>query len=378
MNTSAGTAPVKKAETCSDMRKAVLSLLLALFALPGFCCTAVIISGKATSNGRPLMLKHRDTGQLDNAVGYFRGPVYSFIGLVNASSAWDGEVWTGTNEAGFCIMNTASYNIKDDDVPSSEMDKEGILMFRALGMCGSLVDFEYLLDTLSRPLGVEANFGVIDACGGAAWYEVNNHSWIKYDVNEMPLGYRVVTNFSESGRRADDRGVERYETATEIFREILDCKPYKVNHSDIFNGISRSFRGKDKGVAYIIPRKITSASIVLEGVAPGENPLHTVMWTILGYPPCGVALPLMVGNGCTLPHCVMPDGKDFHSQMGDLAMKRKVVGKEYPGIRQVEDKIEASFGKIYGKWLEGDISDAAFFKEYNFLKASFFDWYLEI
>ena len=369
---------MKKAETCSDMRKAVLSLLLALFALPGFCCTAVIISGKATSNGRPLMLKHRDTGQLDNAVGYFRGPVYSFIGLVNASSAWDGEVWTGTNEAGLCIMNTASYNIKDDNVPSSEMDKEGSLMFQALGMCGSLADFEYLLDTLSRPLGVEANFGVIDAYGGAAWYEVNNHSWIKYDVNEMPLGYRVVTNFSESGRRADDRGVERYETATEIFREILDNKPYKVNHSDIFNGISRSFRGKDKGVAYVIPRKITSASIVMEGVAPGENPLHTVMWTILGYPPCGVALPLMVGNGCTLPYCVMPDGKDFHSQMGDLAMKRKVVGKEYPGIRQVEDKIDASFEKIYGKWVKGDISDAAFFKEYNVLKASFFDWYLEI
>ena len=71
------------------------------------------------------MLKHRDTGHLDNAVGYFQGAKYSFIGLVNAETAFDGEVWTGTNVAGFSIMNTASYNIKADDVPASEMDTEG-------------------------------------------------------------------------------------------------------------------------------------------------------------------------------------------------------------------------------------------------------------
>ena len=360
------------------MRRLLLSLLFLVFALPGFCCTAVIISGKATADGRPLMLKHRETNHLDNAVGYFRGPSYSFIGLVNASSAWDGEVWTGTNEAGFSIMNTASYNIKDDDVPASEMDKEGVLMFKALGICGSLADFEFLLDTLSRPLGVEANFGVIDARGGAAWYEVNNHSWVKYDVNEMPLGYRVVTNFSESGRRKDYKGVERYETASEIFREILGSQPYRINHSDIINNVSRTFRGKEKGSAYVIPRKMTSASIVVEGVAPGENPLHTVMWTVLGYPPCGVALPLLVGNGCTLPRCVMPFEECFHSQMGNLAMKRKEVGKEYPGIRRVEDKINASFYGLYGRWVKGDISDTAFFMEYNLLNPSFFKWYLEI
>ena len=132
--------------------------------VPVFACTSVIISGKATANGRPLMLKNRDTDHFNNRMEYFRGPVYSFIGQVNSESE-GGEVWAGTNSAGFCIMNTASYNIKDDDVPAEMMDREGILMFRALGVCATVKDFENLLDNMSKPLYVEANFGIIDASG---------------------------------------------------------------------------------------------------------------------------------------------------------------------------------------------------------------------
>ncbi len=359
------------------MKKWIMTAALIFSALPAFCCTSIIISGKATSDGRPLMLKHRDTGHLDNAVGYFQGAKYSFIGLVNAETAFDGEVWTGTNSAGFSIMNTASYNIKDDDVPASEMDKEGKLMYRALGICATLADFEYYLDTLGRPLGVEANFGVIDARGGAAYYEVNNHSWVKYDVNEIPCGYRVVTNFSESGRIVDRRGLERYETATGIFAEMLSKRPYKVDHRDIFGKVSRSFRGKEKGTAYVIPRKITSASIVIEGVKAGCNPLQTVMWTILGYPPCGVALPLMVGNGCMLPDEVLP-GPDGHSMLCDEARRRKDTGKDFRNLCAGADaETDDIFGKCYGKWVSGNLSDQQFFSEYAKMRQSFLKIYRE-
>ncbi len=359
------------------MKKFFLPLLLSLVSLPALCCTSVIISGKATEDGRPLMLKHRDTGHLDNAVGYFRGPRFSFIGLVNAETAFDLEVWTGTNEAGFCIMNTASYNIKDDDVPASEMDREGILMYRALGVCANLAEFEHLLDTLPRPLGVEANFGVIDASGGAAYYEVNNHSWVKFDVNAAACGYRVVTNFSESGRREDYKGYERYVTASEIFSEMLAEKPYKVKHGDIFNGVSRSYRNKERGKAYVIPRNITSASLVLEGVRPGENPLHTVMWTILGYPPCSVAVPLMVGNGCLLPSSVMP-GDEGHSEWCDLAREMKEKSGEVRSrCRKAEERIDGLFGEIFDKWRSGEMSDARFFGKYARIRSSFLRIYKE-
>ena len=64
---------------------------------------------------------------------------------------------------------------------------------KALATCRTLADFEKMLDKYKRPMGVEANFGVIDAEGGAAYYEVNNDSWTKIDVNDPKL-YNVKSN----------------------------------------------------------------------------------------------------------------------------------------------------------------------------------------
>ena len=61
-------------------------------------CTAVIIT--RTADGRPLIWKHRDTGNLDNSIRHFKGERYSFVGLADSSSP-GGEVWAGVNTAGF-------------------------------------------------------------------------------------------------------------------------------------------------------------------------------------------------------------------------------------------------------------------------------------
>lgn len=151
------------------------------FILEGNACTSFIISGRYTKSGRPLMMKNRDTGNLNNRVEYFNGPLYNFIAVTDAPKNIGAKniseknmqvhktnaAWIGTNSVGFSIMNTASYNLKDDDVPQSQMDREGILMFEALGKCKNTEDFEHFLDTLSRPMGVESNFGIIDAEGSA-------------------------------------------------------------------------------------------------------------------------------------------------------------------------------------------------------------------
>ena len=190
-------------------KKFIASLAFIFISFKAFCCTSVIISGGVRADGRPVMLKHRDTGELNNRMEWFQGPGYSFIGLVNSPSR-GGEVWSGVNSAGFCIMNTATY------VPSSEMDKEGIVMYKALGICRSLQDFENMLDSLPKPWGVEANFGIIDALGEAAYYEVDNHSWKRFDVADQPGGYMVVTNFTRSGRKEDRKGVDRFQKASRI------------------------------------------------------------------------------------------------------------------------------------------------------------------
>ena len=49
------------------------------------------------------------------------------------------------------------------------MDHEGKVMKRALEICQTAGDFENFLNALSRPMRVEANFGVIVAHGGAAY-----------------------------------------------------------------------------------------------------------------------------------------------------------------------------------------------------------------
>ena len=205
-----------------------ISLFLMVYT-PADSCTSAIFTSKVNKDGKPVMWKHRDTGEENNRIEYFKGPKYSFYALVNSPLVTKGgkrsfEAWSGSNDAGFCIMNTASYNLKNDNIPDSKMDNEGTLMFKALGRCKNLADFEKLLDTLKRPMGVETNFGVIDSEGGAAYYEVNNTSWIKIDVNDpkiAPQGYLVYTNHSYTGRKDEGMGYIRYTTADNIIKKRI-------------------------------------------------------------------------------------------------------------------------------------------------------------
>lgn len=386
-----------------------------LVCIPSISCTSVIVSGKATKSGRPVIYKNRDTGNLNNRVNWKKGEKYSFIGLENASKTTT-EEWGGTNEAGFCIINTASYNIKDDDIPDSKMDNEGVLMYKALGVCATISDFEKFLDEYPRPMGVETNFGVIDAEGGAAYYEVNNTRWVKYDVNDpavAPRGYRVQTNFSECGRREDYQGYERYLTASAIMDDLwktaVDGR-MDIDAMWLVNNMSRSYRHEVLGVDYnknydrmaesgafngtavdqdFIPRRITSAVISMDGVKKGENPLHTVMWTTLGYPAAVVTLPLMVCDSDRLPEYVKSTGKN-HSLLCDIAMNIKMKnifpdtlsnGKHYVRIdavlkgingrpslldccKEAENDIVKSFDKYYSNWVSGKISDEKFYSKY--------------
>lgn len=255
-------------------------LLFLAFCIPSFACTSVIVGSKYTKDGKAVMYKHRDSSCQDVAVEYFQGEKYRMMCLVNADWRTNPaakvplgthEAWAGENETGFAIMNTATYDLKDDDVPFEKMEMEGVFMYRALEICASLEDFEHFMDTLSRPMGVEANFGVIDNNGGAAYYEVNNHSWVKYDVNKEPLGYRVVTNFTMTGRMEDRKGVDRYIKAHKILASSY-VPLEEWDHNFFIKNISCS--GKP------ILRDITSCAIVFEG---------NTMWASLGKPdkvPC--------------------------------------------------------------------------------------------
>ena len=372
-----------------------------------WACTSFIISGKATPTGRPMMFKHRDTGELNNRIDYFEGEKYAFMGLVNSPSH-GGEVWAGMNEAGLCIMNTASYNLREDSL-DCKMDREGELMYQALSHCATLGDFEQWLTTYPQPWGVEANFGLIDAQGGAAYYEMNNHSWIKYDVNAEENSYRVVTNFSFAGRYEDYEGWERYQTATAIMNEAFSTS-HQMSATEALNLFSRQYRHEVLDIDFdsinapeytvdqdFIPRRITSAVVVFEGVTTPKEARKTIMWTALGYPACAVAVPLVMMDKTHIPHYMLArdehaqEGSGLHSEMCDLSLQIKDQwafplhisnGKRYvntqhilrgtdtaPSLlvctQQVEKTIEESFAPLYQQWKNGQINDKQFLQTYD-------------
>jgi hypothetical protein len=302
-------------------------------------CTSAIITGRITADGRPLLWKHRDTDDENNRMAFFRGERYDFLALVSSSDP-DETAWAGTNSAGFAIMNTASYNLKNDTV--MRMDREGALMYQALAVCGNLAAFEAFLDRCPRPLRVEANFGVIDAEGGAAYYEVNNTQWTKVDANDpriAPDGYLIYTNFSRTGRSDEGMGYIRYQTATEIMAR--QAGHGSITPHWIFNRLSRSYAHSLLGIDLLdercaperasgwvcdqdfIPRRITASSLVIQGVKPGENPEMTTVWTVLGYPPVGIAVPLWVKAGERQPGIMCTGNTPRHAQMCDWALMLK-------------------------------------------------------
>lgn len=388
------------------MRRLLFIFLTCSIFSPAWACTSFIISGKATPSGRPMMFKHRDTDCLDNRIAYFQGDKYAFIGLMNAPTL-DGEVWSGVNEAGFCIMNTASYNLREDSL-ECQMDREGELMYHALANCATIADFEAWLESYPQPWGVEANFGIIDAQGGAAYFEMNNSRYIKYDVNSEQSGYRVVTNFSFAGRYEDYEGYERYLTASAIMQEAFS-REKEMTAIDALDLFSRKYRHEVLGVNYyqenapqyivdqdFIPRRITSAVVVFEGVKAGCNPLHTVMWTALGYPACAVAVPLLV-HGAHLPYYMLAretaaaQANDLHSEMCDASLRIKDQwafpmhisnGKRYVALQtilvgtenkpalmtctnDVETKMQSDFLPLYQQWTTDKISDEEFWQSYD-------------
>ena len=52
-------------------------------------------------------------------------------------------------------------------------------MKKALQTCATIDEFEQMLKELPQPIRLEANFGVIDAQGGAAYFELSNFKYVK-------------------------------------------------------------------------------------------------------------------------------------------------------------------------------------------------------
>lgn len=329
--------------------KTLLFLLaLSLVSFKAEACTSFVISGKVTPDGRPIIFKNRDTQDLNNHVVLVQGERYRFLAVSADKDKQADNIWQGHNEKGFAIFDTAAYNLNGEDKGERHDPEwyrthgEGWLMKRALEICVTLKDFENMLDTLPRPLYSDGNMAVMDAEGGVAYYEVGNKGYVKYDVNDpsvAPDGYLIRTNHAFSGDRKLDQGVERYMAIDSLMREAASTG--NLNLEYMMNRVTRYLTHGLTGINLetlqpaddsepkffpfrdFIPRYLTASASYIQGVAKGEDPLHTVSYTIVGNTLTTVAIPLVITPSGKLPKCVLGQGEDNHSSLCQRGLKLK-------------------------------------------------------
>ncbi len=292
-----------------------VAIMLIICAAQTYACTSAIVAAKANPYGRPMLWKHRDTSTIDNKVEYVaaKNGDHAYVALFNAADRKLAEAWTGFNDAGFAIMNTASYNLKDDNVSAKKMDREGYVMTIALRTCTTVDDFERLLRQLPRPMGVEANFGVIDASGDGAFFETNNHSFTRFNLSDAHDGLLIRTNYSHSGRPNEGFGFIREQNAEHLLRPYAEqgmvtpeLLTETASRSFWHSLINTDFASSDFKSRWVvdqdfIPRYKSTATIVIEGCQPVDDVAAVspdfvagqyIMWTGLGYPPCAEIVPV--------------------------------------------------------------------------------------
>ncbi|MDR4988261.1 MAG: carcinine hydrolase/isopenicillin-N N-acyltransferase family protein [Bacteroidales bacterium] len=314
--------------------------LLLSFSLSSEACTIAIISGKHTPDGRPILWKHRDTGVFDNKVIIYEGGTYRAAGLINSADDHPARVYIGFNEAGFAIMNSASYNLFGDDslnIPSMT----GHMMRDALLECATVDDFERFLQEYDKPKGVETNYGVIDVHGNAAFFETDHFGYTRIDVDDQrvaPHGYLIRTNFSYTGIPHEGAGYIRYETAQRLFYRASGSNNLSVQHimEHMATSVWNSYSGQDARNAIhlkssedkfmyfhdCINRFTSSSSVAIQGVRPGESPLLTTMWTRVGFPLASVVVPVWLTPQHSLPAVITAPGKE-NAPIGDWALQLK-------------------------------------------------------
>jgi len=324
-------------------------LILATFLAVGsvWPCTLAVISGRATANGRPLMWKNRDTSDPNNKLMFFKGPKFDFIALVISEAAEPAEAWGGQNVAGFAVMNSQAGDLAAPGQKDGG-DGNGAFMKLALGECATIKDFENLLVREKGKWDLAANFGVIDAEGGACFFETGRSSFQKFDANDprvAPFGTIVRTNFAfTSHDPLLGGGFERFERISHIIEAGRDANRIDVRfilqeasrdlvHEKLHSyPLTRPLPEDPAQPLYIhtndtINRNTSVSALVFQGVNARDRAHLATMWVILGQPVAGAAVPVWPAAG-RVPAVTTGAGT---APLDDIA--RSVVAYLYPDRR---------------------------------------------
>ncbi|MCP4583214.1 MAG: T9SS type A sorting domain-containing protein [candidate division Zixibacteria bacterium] len=292
-------------------------------------CTIMVISGSATTDGRPILWKSRDVTRPDQKFRYispqesYNGTTYGFNGNFYAEDSY--RCYMGVNEVGFAIINANCYNLPDNRKDGLD---DGDIMRLALEWCEDIKDWEELLAVTSiygRKDGWM--FGVMDVSGEAKLYECGNIDYTVYDANnptDAPDGLIVRSVFGFSGWNTD-RGLLRYRRARFLANNRISEQPFDINY--ILGTMVRDFsltchtespyypyplpyygHQGDLPVGFVntdetINRYKTRSCSIIRGVLPDEDPKLATTYAMLGQPVLSLAIPLWVASQ-TVPSCL--------------------------------------------------------------------------
>ncbi len=295
--------------------------------------TAGVVAGNATPDGRPLIWKNRDRGGEEPMEFRYwnQGPI-PFVGYTSNNERL--ECYAGINALGFGIANTDGHNFEPHGPHN-----DGVTMWTALSKCRTVDDFEAFLDSADR-VDASGRYGytyqVIDAYGGAAIIEAARFGHTRYNANDAPDGFLVRSNYAYSGpmNSLNDatHGLHRHNRAFIKFRRAIE--EGRLTPRFIMQEVARDissididpyplpFRGYYENNPYgqvpfwaAICRYTTSATVVIQGVRPGQNPDDAISWAMIGPPLGGITTPLWVRAGSVPTEYDGPTGSRLNNRI---------------------------------------------------------------
>ena len=326
--------------------KRLTLILLALLSvhIELLACTSAAVSAQRSSEGVPLLWKHRDNSFSNTRIDHITGGTYAYTAVVpNNKNYWRG-VYAGINEVGLGVITTATKNLPSateeewESCPRKRV--KGGLSRRALRECATIDEFEEILRTEKRARGFNSNLGVADGTGAVAYFEVWDLGYRRYDVGERTEGFDVRTNFSHARIvRTKGASERRYNLImNEMNNHRGDFSPQD------FIGYSRSYNSVKMGnvlandeqyicANHTVPRYSTVGAFVL--VCDRKSPRMLVM---NGHSVSSVAVPVYVKAGCHIPQCVQRDAMRLLSEDFRAKAYRKIGEKKFALNKEVVRK----------------------------------------
>jgi hypothetical protein len=353
-------------------------------------CTVGVFSGAAMNDGRPVIWKNRDATNPNEAVRYLTDGRFPYLALIEPGNT--AQVWAGVNAAGFGIMNSNSDNMGGGDENGIN---DGILMKLALRTCAGIGDFQRLMDSLV-PYGfaVPCNVGVLDSSGAAAFFETGPDFYVRVDADSQPQRYLLRATFSLCRDTAGQGSGSRYLRAVELVSQAAQQGPLALDFlidqlsTDLgavgFDPYPLPYRGAvgtlPPGFLWTsatINRQPTRAAIFIAGRRPGDPRSFPTMWTVLGQPAEGIAVPLWVGahsvpdNLCDVPQSTICDSalaletRVYSDRALPYALNTTLLADADNRLDPVRSAIWEETGQQLQRWADSppSVSDLADFEQ---------------